>query len=354
MLRENSVLKIKGGGTLVRAKGILGVILRPGKYYRIMDENLKKQLAYNPTKRQVRWCYWDFLGFRLKYFGSIDDYFKSQMYRKSDFVRRESLSRYIRFPWRDALQKREYWSIFQDKREFYEKFSEYLHREWIFLDADTSWDDYIKFIEKCSYQIFAKEPKGFGGKQVCFYHLEKEKEQERLFKICKKTPMIIEGRLSQCEELYSFSNSSVNTLRIITLIDNNGKAHVASAVLRMGRGKGKMDNFSSGGMGALVDIDTGIICTVAKDGNGREYIIHPDSGKQIVGYRIEDWENYKAFALELAYKFPEMRYVGWDIIKDSNGKFCVIEGNKDAGSDVMECMLSYGLLPYYEAILKGE
>ncbi len=106
-----------------------------------------------------------------------------------------------------------------------------------------------------------------------------------------------------------------------------------------------------GGILAYIDVETGVVCSPASDKAGKEYLFHPDSHKQIIGYRIPGWENYKNFALRLAGKYPTMRYVGWDIIMDAEGQYVVIEGNKDAGAQ-MESKLLYGLLPYYNKILK--
>ena len=119
-----------------------------------------------------------------------------------------------------------------------------------------------------------------------------------------------------------------------------------------GGGMSDIDNFSSGGMAAPIDIETGIIFAPATDKKGQEFIIHPSSKKQIVGFKTPDWEKYKKFAIKLAMKFPEMRYVGWDIIKTKDNEFIVIEGNKDAGPDCLETGLLYGLLPIYDKILK--
>lgn len=320
---------------------------------RIIRENLKKQLDYAPSKRQLRYCYRDYYWFRVKFMGSMDDFFKSQMYRKSDFVREESLSRYIRFPWRDRLQNLDDWHIFTDKRDFYKAFSEYLNRDWMIVDQDTQEEEYFAFLLRNDYQVFMKEPKGCGGKQVTYCNLDSKEKCDKLFNMCKKQCCILEGKLTQCEEIYSFSNSAVNTMRIITLIDKNGLPHIANALLRLGKTGAMIDNYSSGGIGAHIDVNSGIVDTCGMDGNGRKYIVHPDTGKQIVGFRIPDWEGYKKFACKLAKKFPGMRYVGWDIIKDAEGRFCVIEGNKDAGADVQECMMMEGLIPKYESILNG-
>ena len=216
-------------------KGIVGTALRPWKYYCIIKECLTERLPYRPSKKQILWCYKDYLWFQICYGGLLDDYFKAQMYRKSGFVREESLARYLRFPWRDALQRNEDWVIFKDKREFYQAFSEYLNRDWLIVDCNTSWEDYIEFLKKFSWKVFVKIPVAGGGNGVSFKTLDTEEKQKEFFEECQKRAMIIEEKLEQCEEMQSFSNSSVNTLRILTLIDRKGKPHVAKATFKNGK-----------------------------------------------------------------------------------------------------------------------
>ncbi|MDY4788233.1 MAG: sugar-transfer associated ATP-grasp domain-containing protein [Bacilli bacterium] len=324
------------------------------KYSLEMDELIAKYISYPITNKQRRYLKKDYLHFLWKYGGSIEtDYFKTQMYRKSDFTRMESLANESRYAWRDSFQAKKYWPIFKDKRKFYESFSDELGRLWMIVDKDSKKEDFLKFIKKCDYNVFVKDPYGYGGSSVKFYKNLTIEESLKLFEELrmKDYSYIVEEQLKQCEELLSFSNCSVNTLRIITLVNTKGNPYVGYALLRMGSGKSDVDNFSSGGMAALVDVDTGILCTTAMNGKGEEFVFHPVTGKQIVGFKIPDWEKYKTFAIKLASYYPEMRYIGWDIIKDSNNNMCVIEGNKDAGVDLNECRLLYGLKPVYERIL---
>ena len=335
---------------VVSIKGGAAVLLKPRKYIRDIKKELTYQLPYPPSKGQIVWCYFDFLLFRLKYGGSLKtDYFKAQLYRKSGIARKESLSRYVRYPWRNAIQERELWPIFSDKRKFYEAFSEYLNRDWMVVDGNTSWEKFRDFLAG-KEQIFTKIPIAYGGADVHCVTVTEEKKRA-LYEQCRKESCIIEDKITQCEEIYSFSNASINTLRIITLVDRHNVPHVAAALLRMGNGASVVDNFTSGGMCAVIDIKTGIISSPARDGKGIDYLVHPNTGKQIIGFKIPDWEGYKNFALKLAAKFPGMRYVGWDVIKDSNGNYTIIEGNKDAGVGGIECHVGYGLKPYYDAVL---
>ena len=330
-------------------------LLRPVKHRRDIRRQLQARLPYPPTPQQIRWCFCDYCRFCLRYRGDLDtDYFGAQLYRKSDLVRRESLAHSVRFGWRDALQARSCWEIFRDKREFYRAFDAQLHRPWMIADGNTPAQAVEAFAAACGGRVFSKIPKGQGGKGITLWDLNDRAQLSLLLKQCQASPLLLEGVLEQSEDLYAFSQGAVNTLRLISLVDESGRPHVARCELRMGRRGMAVDNYSSGGLVAQVDVDSGVIFTTGRDENGHEYIFHPDTEKQIVGFQIPDWEGYKAFVLSLAARFPEMRYVGWDIIKDSAGNFCVIEGNKDAGVGGLEGSLLYGLKPGFDALLSSK
>lgn len=323
--------------------------LRPGYVKRTLKEYFRENLDYEVTPRQLSLCTRDFMHFRWKYQGGLEtDFLGTQMYRKSDFVREESFADKSRYLWRDSIQDRALWDVFLDKRVFYREFSDYLNRKWMLVNADTSGEAVADFVAQCGGRAFAKLPVSCGGKDV--FTVTRQSVDE-LLALAKENDVILEEPVKQCEELYSFSGGAVNTVRIITIVDWSGTPHVARCVFRIGRSSADVDNFASGGMAAYIDVETGIIYSTASTKKGRQYILHPDTGKQIVGFQIPDWEKYKEFALTLASRFPTMRYVGWDIVRLADGRFCVIEGNKDAGVDVMESNSLYGLKPVYTELL---
>lgn len=338
---------------------LLGKLLKPiGRYKKIktrITEFLTIQMGYRPSKKQVEWCLGDYFLFRRKYKGSLEtDYLGTQMFRKSEFVREESFSNKSRFKWRLSIQEQKYKHIFEDKKYFYESFAKYLHRKWMIVDKDTKKDDFIDFVKECGHEIIVKDTLSYGGKGVNFYKLKGNSEITKLYDLCIQGCFVVEEKIIQCEEINSFSGKAVNTFRIVTVIDDSGNVHIARAIFRIGRGNCILDNYSNGGIAAQIDIKSGIIYTTAQDKSGREYINHPDTGKQIVGYKISDWEEYKKFALELAEQYPTFRYVGWDILKNKDGVYCVIEGNDSAGFGAMESPLLYGLKPYFNALVKGK
>ncbi len=315
-------------------------------------EQLEFREGKAPTKRQLNWCFRDYCHFYVKYNGSvITDYFQTQMYRKSDYVRDESFATFARFAWRDAIQEKKFWPVFEDKREFYKNFSEYLERKWMSVDETVPYEKFSEFLQG-KKSIFIKIPDSCAGKDVHLVPTETEQDKKNLYAQCMQTPMLIEEPIVQCDELAEFSDfTTVNTVRIVTIIDDGGNVHLAGAMFRVGRKGSCVDNYTAGGMTAPVDVDTGIVTSSALDLKGKYYAVHPESGKQIVGYKIPDWDQYVQFAKELAGKFPTVRYVGWDITMTKDHKLCVIEGNKNAAANVMECGLLYGLLPHYNKLL---
>jgi len=124
---------------------------------------------------------------------------------------------------------------------------------------------------------------------------------------------------------------SVNSMRIATMIDPDTKQpFIAYAVHRFGsQQSGDIDNISRGGMGAIIDLDDGILShgiRFSASGEKEIYKVHPVSLNPICNEKIPDWENLVRRILEMARRMPYLKYVGWDIIL-SNDELFVLEGN---------------------------
>jgi len=323
------------------------------RFKHIIRTELTQRLPYPVTEELVRLVFKDYAKVHSLYGARIDvDFFCGQLYRKSRLVWRESFATQRRFAFRDKIQARGSWVIFQDKRVFYKEYADFLHRKWMLANASTDVEQLKAFIGDCGGEVFVKVPVSDGGHGVSHCTMEDVAEIQQL--IGSEDEVIMEERLVQCDEIAAFAPSSVNTLRVITIVDGGGTVHIGAISLRMGGGEAVIDNYSSGGISALVDVESGVIFTPASNNSNKQYIFHPTTGKQIVGFKIPDIEGYKQFALQLAARHPEMRYVGWDIMKNNKGEFCVVEGNKDAGTNTIETQRLVGKLPYYRALAAGE
>jgi len=138
-----------------------------------------------------------------------------------------------------------------------------------------------------------------------------------------------------------------NTLRVLTMHDEHGVPFIAASAHRFGtqRSSGPVDNVSSGGLCALVDLETGVLADgvgLAEFGHTERYDRHPDTGARITGTKVANWEMIRAGILDVAARLPFLPYVGWDVMTTDAG-YLIMEGNKQ--SDV-------GLLQVHRPLLR--
>jgi hypothetical protein len=132
---------------------------------------------------------------------------------------------------------------------------------------------------------------------------------------------------------------AANTVRVLTMHPGDG-AFVAAAVHRFGTvASGGVDNWSRGGIAGEVDRETGAIAPATRypvDGEVRRFESHPDTGARIAGRRVPGWDRIRDGILELADAFPDVPYVGWDLLVTAPGEFVVLEGNNQPDVDLIQ------------------
>lgn len=124
--------------------------------------------------------------------------------------------------------------------------------------------------------------------------------------------------------------NSVNTIRIMSLCDGNN-VKIISAAMRTATDNKVCDNLSAGGLGAAVDVETGIIFSTGSDVEKNKYFYHPVTNTQIVGFKIPFWEEAKAMVKEGAMLVKDTAIVGWDVAISPNGPRLIEANNRPAG-----------------------
>lgn len=145
-----------------------------------------------------------------------------------------------------------------------------------------------------------------------------------------------------------FGNASVNTIRMHTILDKNGKAHVFKPILRVGVGSTIVDNYAKGGAIYEVDVKEGIVCTYGKNHAGEKIIKHPQTDIVMLGRKIPRWDEVVDTCKRAAEHLPEIRFIGWDVAIGEND-VQLIEGNHNPDYELVEFFGSRG---YYEIIKK--
>ena len=269
----------------------------------------------------------------MKYQAGYMDYKLFKMYELSDEERAKILTRGKNDAYVRRLNDKEYVGIFSDKAEFNKHFDKYLCREWILLDGNNE-ADFAKFIQN-KEQIIVKPLCLCCGKGIEILDPRKYGIHELYEYLIKNQSYLVEEVVKQSAEISAIYPSSVNTIRIVTVLSDNNVPSIVGAYMRIGTGGNVVDNFNHGGITAPINIKTGKIEHKARNKSNVYFSNHPDTNAQILGFTIPNWSGLTDYAKSLALVMPKMRYVGWDICITEKG-FAVIEANEYPGNDLYQ------------------
>lgn len=173
---------------------------------------------------------------------------------------------------------------------------------------------------------FAKPIKAYGGMGACKVTLDSNWNE--IYPMLASTSYIFQETLQQHNDLNIMYSYSINTLRAMTCQLPNRMPQVACARMRFGRGGMVVDNGTSGGFHAGVDLSSGKIKSIgfrAPIYGVNTYEQHPDTGVPIKGFQIPMFQEGLALATAAAAHLP-YPLAGWDVAFRPEGPL-VIEGN---------------------------
>ncbi len=297
----------------------------------------------------------DMLRCAVRYNAGYMDYKIAEMYRLNDAQKRTVITRGVSNNIVRAMNDKAYWHNFDDKAEFNTVFAEYIHRDWLRLDRSCTRDKLDAFLSGRS-AILYKPLEGSSGQGIEKITSDAwQGKDDFLETLQAKGDAILEEIVIQHPAMASLCPTSVNTVRVATLLGDRAEGIVYTFV-RIGNGK-VMDNVDCGGMAARVDLDTGVMKTVAADKQGHVYEKHPMTGTPIVGFQIPYWDEIKAMCLEAMRRVPQVRFVAWDVAVTEKGPL-FIEGNSFPSHAVPQFAAHYpdgiGILPEFEKFIDVE
>ncbi len=151
---------------------------------------------------------------------------------------------------------------------------------------------------------------------------------------------IAEEYVQQSDYAKNIYPEAANTIRILTYYDaKEGEAFIASLAHRFATNKSApVDNFTRGALSAALDPETGILGSAAAHTSGGKINwtdVHPDTGAQIKGVKVEQWDFIYKSILELAEYAHYCPVIGWDIVSTKDG-LRVIEANDSPGVDFLQ------------------
>lgn len=272
----------------------------------------------------------------FRYGASDEDFLTMEFYRKNSREKKRWLTsklnnRYLYKTVYDDLAR----ETFDNKEIFDKTFKDLLKHDFLILSESTD-DDIRNFIAKYG-TVIVKPANGACGVGVFKISSDdKDKLNDLISRVRKGEKLIMEEVIIQHEDMARMNPASVNTLRIITMIDRQGYVHIINHCAKFGASSQCISNTMGGGFCCHINKETGIIDSQGKDIHGGYIFKHPISDVVIPGYQIPMWSGVLNYARKLAKVVPSARYIGWDIVITKDG-YDVIEGNLHPGQDFQGC-----------------
>lgn len=270
----------------------------------------------------------------LRYGARPRDYTMFDFYDKNHRARNRymTLGRYFKMV--RKFDKETFRRISGNKVHEYEAFKNFIKRDWLYVDAGTDAEKILAFVNSHS-SVIAKPNNGEQGRGVFKIEGTGDENLKKVLERGRNESFILEETLTNCREIAQINDTSLNTLRVVTSMGKNGKTKILAAILRVGRKGSLVDNWGGGGIGYFIDVNTGIIDRYGVDKKGETYMFHPDSGVQMIGYKIPHWEEVVDYTLRLAEIEPKAIFVGWDIALSTNG-LDLVEMNFPGAHDMVQ------------------
>lgn len=183
---------------------------------------------------------------------------------------------------------------------------------------------------------------GQGANVRVFHTMSSEETEALLAPYDSKADYIVQKVVRQHPSLAHFNRSSLNTLRVVTLVFHD-KPHLLSAILRVGHDGSPVDNVSAGGYQAVVRPDGKLekLAYTKKDGK-TAFVEQTDSGVRFENFQIPSWDKVRDTALYAAEHLPHLKFIGWDFAVDEAGDVVLIEFNPELGQNQENCGPTFG------------
>lgn len=314
----------------------------PEKRRKPKSIRLKENLAYLLKNHEVN-IYYNSYGLDIVGFHNEKDYIS---HREFILNRYDGNNRFIT----SHTGEYNYITLLRDKyvfsaylastlgQEFVPKSVGIINKGKVYLTESKEWLSVNKFLEQNFVYVLKKIDgecadgvslvKNFEGRIISS---EKEYTKAEYIRKLSGSRILIQECLQQHESIEKINPNCVNTIRIVTLADDNGNIGIFAAFLRLGVVKDSfVDNRAKGGLGVGINLETGKLREFgfAHDAFGAKLSAHPLTDVIFKDYQLPYWNEVKELVINAHKQFYELESIGWDIVITPNGPV-ILEGNDD-------------------------
>ncbi len=218
--------------------------------------------------------------------------------------------------------------ILQNKIEFFNAFKPYIKHGMCRIEDLVENNIFAqKVLENNSGRIAVKDSLGQCGWNVEIVKLSDFNRNRLINYMESKGFNMVEEFIIQHDHLANLSNAGLNTVRIITQLNDNNEVEYLGPTLRI-TVNCSVDNMAMGNIAAPIDLHTGIVISegVYQDIEKRYETYHPVTGEAIVGFQVPYWDDVLKLTKDAALFNKNNRSIGWDVAITNEGP-SLLEGN---------------------------
>jgi hypothetical protein len=302
-----------------------------GYYIKILNySTFNKYLAFASSKsgrsKSALWIY--AIAATYKSNISLMDYFTFRFYEKHQPEREKWAGMGFKYEFDLKADPKSTRQILENKILFYKEYAPFIKHSYFTMDDFKRDRGRVSAVlNNESGKIVLKNSHGQCGYEV-------EVFDSSVFSIDTLNSYMKQKKFDLCEEfiqqhnvINNLSPTGLNTVRWITMINEEGRVDLLGARLRVSVNN-HVDNLASGNIACPIDPETGIVSGpgVYKDITKESVDCHPITGVKLKGFQIPMWDEIMDATLKIAQYRPENRGVGWDIALMNDGPD-FIEGN---------------------------
>ena len=156
----------------------------------------------------------------------------------------------------------------------------------------------------------------------------KQIEKSKLIEFLLSANYLVQKRIYQHPIMNTLCDSTINSIRLQTVMTKEGVVVPFGAGLRMGRKGSSVDNWAKGGVFVGINMENGKLMAtgILKPQYGTSTKEHPDTHIVFKDFEVPFYKEAEKMAVELHKRLYRCHSVGWDIAITEDGPM-FIEGN---------------------------
>jgi Sugar-transfer associated ATP-grasp len=268
------------------------------------------------------------IGASIKYNISILDYFFFKFYQLSHQEKDSYAGTGFMYEYQLKMNPKKMRAILADKILFLSNYSIFVRRKCAGIDKLRSDSGLVNtLLSNPSGKLVLKGSLGQVGTEVEVVSCSDFNYPSLIKFMDAHKYDLAEEFIVQHPLLAKLSPSGLNSVRVITQIDNDERVVVLATRLRI-TVNSAVDNLGAGNLAAPVNLDTGVVSgpAIYSDITKSDQVAHPISGVNIIDFELPHWDEVLKMIKQAALLYPKNRSVGWDVAITEAGPE-LIEGN---------------------------